>query len=123
MKKESEHIHQTALFDLLRLNESKYPILKHIFAIPNGGQRHKAVAAKLKAEGVKAGIFDIFVPIPKGSSHGMFIEMKYGKNKLTKEQNEFGIFAACYGYDAQVCYSWQEAAKVIENYLDIKLQA
>jgi hypothetical protein len=48
----SEHDEQVALFKMIRLYSIKHPPLKNAFAIPNGGQRHKAVAAKLKAEGV-----------------------------------------------------------------------
>jgi len=33
---------------------------------------------------VKAGIWDIFVPIPAKGFHGMFVEMKFGSNRLTK---------------------------------------
>lgn len=47
-----EHTEQTALFSRLALYEGKYPELRWIFAIPNGGHRHIAVAAKMKAEGV-----------------------------------------------------------------------
>jgi hypothetical protein len=48
----SEHDEQVALFEMIRLYQTKYPPLKNCFAIPNGGLRHKVVAAKLKAEGV-----------------------------------------------------------------------
>jgi hypothetical protein len=44
----SEHDEQVALFKMIRLYSIKHPALKNAFAIPNGGQRHKAVAAKLK---------------------------------------------------------------------------
>ena len=58
----SEHHEQCALFAWLRL---QWPDLDRVsFAIPNGGHRHKAVAGKLKAEGVKAGVPDIFIAYP-----------------------------------------------------------
>lgn len=56
---------------------SKVPI----FHIPNGGTRNPKEAAELKRQGVKPGVPDLFIPLPRGSKHGMFIEMKYGKNK------------------------------------------
>ncbi len=77
----SEHDEQAKLFQLLRLNESKYPLLRAIFAIPNGGHRHAAVAAKMKKEGVRRGVWDVFVPFPMHGFHGMFLELTHGKNK------------------------------------------
>lgn len=124
-----EHDEQVILFDLLRMHEEKYPILKYVFAIPNGGHRHKAVAAKMKAEGVKAGVWDVFVPVSKyedGDDYygphilecGLWIEMKYGSNKLTENQESFRN-ALIDDYDFEVCYSGIEAANVIFEYLGI----
>lgn len=117
----SEHQEQATLFKLLKMNEARIPLLKYVFAIPNGGQRNKGVAAKLKAEGVKAGVHDIFLPLPMNGYHGMFIEMKFGRNGLTAEQSEFGLFAASQNYHTVVCYSWVEATREIEKYLGIDL--
>jgi len=54
-----------------------------IFAVPNGGYRSKATGGRMKSEGLKAGVRDIFVPIQMGQLCGMWIEMKAGKNSLT----------------------------------------
>ena len=54
----SEHDEQVLIFKWARLSEGRWPELALLFAIPNGGHRHKAVAAKLKAEGVRAGVPD-----------------------------------------------------------------
>jgi hypothetical protein len=47
-----------------------YPRIR-ILAIPNGGQRHIAVAAKMKATGQSAGVPDLFIP-----EWSLWIEMK-----------------------------------------------
>lgn len=114
-----EHCHQVALFDWaqLMISSGRYPQLEWMYAIPNGGMRSKAVAGKLKAEGVKSGVFDIFLPVARHGYHGMYIEMKYGKNKLSDKQRDFKLFAELQGYFCVVCWDWEEAAHKIENYL------
>jgi hypothetical protein len=114
----SEHDEQVALFNILALYEDKYPALKWIFAIPNGGKRHPATAVKMKAEGVKAGVWDIFVPVAVDEHCGLFIEMKFGKGQLTKNQIEFNLDAGS-AYKWMVCYSAIEACHVIGEYLGI----
>ena len=63
----SEHLEQCAVFDFAR-----YAGIR-LFAIPNGGHRHKAVAVKLRAEGVCAGVPDLMVPEAHGGFNGLFI--------------------------------------------------
>lgn len=115
----SEHDEQVALFQILSLYDNQYPLLKWVFAIPNGGKRHPAVAVKMKAEGLRAGVWDIFVPVPIDDKCGLWIEMKYGKNGLTENQEAFreGVGEA---YAWAVCYSAEEAAQVIGEYLGIE---
>ena len=111
----SEHAEQVALFQALAL----HPECKWIHAIPNGGYRSKTTAVNLQREGVKKGVWDIFVPYPRGKYHGMYVEMKYGKNKLTAEQVEFGAFVEAQGYKTFVAYSWFEAYTAIMDYLGL----
>ena len=89
-----------------------------IYAIPNGGHRNEIVAKKLKDEGVKAGVADVAVDVPCNGYHGLKIEMKAGKNRVTKEQAEFLKMAAHFGYATVVCYTAEEAIKTIEDYLN-----
>ncbi len=117
----SEHDIQTVFFDILRLNEVRYPLLRWVFAIPNGSHRHVAVAAKLKREGVKRGIMDVFCCFPMMDNHGLWLEFKHGKNKLTTEQKEFQSAMETVGYKTAVCYSAIEAIREIESYLNIRL--
>ena len=109
----SEHDEQATLFAIA----SYRPELRWMFAIPNGGYRTKATAGKMAAEGLKAGIADVFVPIPSKDYHGLFIEMKFGKNKLTELQKEFFEYATGQGYLCKVAYSAEEAIEIIDEYL------
>lgn len=112
----TEHDEQAALFEWTRYR----PELRWMFAIPNGGLRNKVTAARLRSEGTKAGVWDIFLPIPRGKYCGMFIEMKYNRNRLTESQKEFGAFAKDQGYYTAVAYSAEEAMREIDQYLDAK---
>jgi hypothetical protein len=122
--KRSEHDEQVALFQMAALHEARIPELRCLFAIPNGGHRHKAVAAKLKAEGVKAGVPDVCLPVPGDwsfydgyKSHALYIEMKVGKNKPTEKQTAWIKELRTANNRVEVCYSADEAWKVITDYL------
>ena len=91
--------------------------LKYMFAIPNGGSRDVREAVNLKRQGVKRGVSDIFVPMPTQNYHGLFLELKVGKNKPTKEQIDFLKFVNSVGYCGVVCYGFEEAVTTIQNYL------
>lgn len=115
----TEHAHQTALFCAISQPDiqAKYPELMLAFAIPNGGKRDARTAAMLKAEGVKAGVWDIFLPVPVGEYHGMWLELKVKPNKLTTEQGEFYQAMQPYGFDWFVAYTWREAFDKMLSYL------
>lgn len=115
---EREHLEQVALFQWAGLSVGKYPELLRMFAVPNGGFRHPSVAAKLKAEGVKAGVPDIHLPAARAGYHGLYIEMKAGKNKPSEAQIEWMTDLEDAGYACYVCYSADKAAAVIESYLN-----
>jgi hypothetical protein len=117
LRNQIEHQNQVALMQWCKLNETRFPALKWIFHIPNGGSRNVIEAANLKRAGVKAGIPDLFLPVARKMEHGLFIEMKAGKNTLTKNQEEFLDHCFTEDYKYVVCYSWQNAVKYIEEYL------
>jgi hypothetical protein len=120
-RKPSEHAEQVALMKICKEHEVKYPELKLLHAIPNGGQRHVAVAAKLKAEGVKAGVPDLFLPAPRGNAHGLYIEMKKPGGSVTQAQRRMMAALAAQGYACLVCYGWENAWREIEAYLKSKV--
>lgn len=113
----SEHAEQCALFTWARMYEERFPQLKLLFAVPNGGFRKLKTARDLKAEGVKAGVPDVWFPISgvhgEKPVKGLVIEMKYGKNKPTPEQDAWLTFLGGTGWRTEVCYSWKDAAMII----------
>ena len=88
-----------------------------IFSIPNGGSRHQKEVSKIKAEGVLAGVSDLFIMKGSRGFHGLFIEMKYGKNKTTEAQDIFLEKAKKERFATAVCYSFEEFVKITTQYL------
>jgi len=113
----TEHHEQKALFRWAEVAQYQYPELALLYAIPNGGHRHKAVAAKLKAEGVRKGVPDICLPVPRGRWHGLYIEMKTPAGTVRPEQKRWLSALRGQGYDAAVCRGWESARRFIEEYL------
>lgn len=158
-KSGTEHAHQVALFawaamahywgfkaanlwagsgltpDKLVLTKRPVPCLKWLHAIHNQGHGDAIRGGRAKAEGVRAGIPDIFLPYPSRGPiigerifyyHGLYIELKKPSSKpvketskggLSDEQIEFSKYAYQAGYSWHVAYGWAEAAKIIQDYL------
>lgn len=117
--KSSEDEQQQLLFEWAATQINRLRGIEMMFAIPNGGHRHIRVAMKLKRTGVKPGVMDVFLPFASGKYHGLWIEMKWGKNKTSEAQDRYLQYLKEAGYMAGVCYSWQDAAKLIESYYDL----
>ncbi len=117
-RNEPEHLEQVAFFDWSYTKHRIYPFFKKLlFAIPNGGQRSKAQAGKLKAEGVKSGVSDVILLYPARGFHYLCLEFKAGKNKQSDDQKLFEADVDEHGGCYQVVYSSREAQKVILWYL------
>ena len=115
MPKESDE--QIALFQWAALQTRKHPELELLYHIPNGGHRHKTTAIRLKREGVKAGVPDLCLPVPRGIYHGLYIELKAGRNNPTDNQARWLQALTVNGYYATVCHGWEAAMEVILRYL------
>jgi hypothetical protein len=89
-----------------------------IYAIPNGGQRNTIVASKLKSEGVLSGVPDLHIPVAKQGFHGLYIEMKAGKNKPTNNQILIISKLKNEGYKCEICYSLDEFIGIVKKYLE-----
>lgn len=116
----SEETEQITLIDWCNINICKYPELSLIYHIPNGGQRNKSEAARLKRAGVKRGVPDLCLPVPRKNYHGLYIEMKYGNGRTSKEQKEWIQQLNKNGYYAVVCNGFEEAKTTIETYITTK---
>ena len=88
-----------------------------VCASANGGSRHYLEAFKLKRMGVSPGFPDLFIPIPCGIYHGLFIEMKRKiGGKISESQVEWINFLKSQGYYAEVAKGFEEAVEITDRY-------
>ena len=117
--KQYEADQQRKLFQWTTFIRAEYPEIDLMFHIPNGGSRNNLEASNLMKQGVKAGVPDLFLPVSRGVYHGLFIELKYGKNKPTEKQTEWLTNLNEQGYAVAVCYGCDEASEKILKYLKL----
>lgn len=117
----TESVEQQWLFAWAELQRNAHPELALLYAIPNGGKRARTTAARLKKEGVKKGVPDTFLPVPRGKYHGLFIELKRLEGGRVEDSQRQWIYALTdQGYAAVVCKGWEAAAGVILDYLRLR---
>tara|TARA_R110000868_G_scaffold376148_7_gene640967 strand:+ start:2308 stop:2673 length:366 start_codon:yes stop_codon:yes gene_type:complete len=111
---QSEHDIQKAFFQWLHYQ--KFDGVELFHAIPNGGARHPAVGAKLKAEGVKAGALDTQWPVARGGFIGLAIEFKVPDGNPSKEQRDRMDKLQREGWCVALCWNWEAAARFVQGY-------
>lgn len=114
--KNEEHAIQSAFFSWVALNKTRIRELQAFHAIPNGGHRHVAVAAKLKKEGVRAGVLDTQLPVARGGFVGLAIEFKAPGGRPTAEQEARAEALMKEGWCVMFCWSWESAARATIGY-------
>lgn len=72
----------------------------------------------LKRMGVKRGVADFFLALPCGGYHGLWIELKVGKGKLSSEQIKFLDRKTTRGYLAVPVWGFDAAKEIINTYLN-----
>jgi hypothetical protein len=106
---------QIALVQWLNLKKILY------YHIPNGLRRHILEAKKLKKMGVMPGVPDLCIPIPNKKYHGLYIELKRTGGGLVSPAQLIWIEKLNNnGYMATIANGFDEAAKVVEGYLNDK---
>jgi hypothetical protein len=108
-----EHQIQSAIIDWARMTRLPYD---KIYAIPNGGKRGIRTAIALKKEGVLPGMPDLCWPIARGKYHGLYIEVKTTKGRVSDDQKLIQEFLHGEGYCVRIARSTYEGIEVIEEY-------
>ena len=101
----SEHVEQREFVQWVR-QMTPY----RVFAIPNGGSRGASQGARLKAEGVSAGVPDLCIP-----ALTMWIEMKRADGKATAVQKDWHVYLRSIGHHVVVAYSKEEAIEAVKR--------
>ena len=113
-----EETEQIQIFQWAAYSVGRFPELRLLHAIPNGGARSAVTGAKLKAQGVKAGVPDMCLPVSRGGYHGLYIELKRRHGgRVAPEQRTWIADLSGQGYLAVVCCGCDEAIDVLEKYL------
>lgn len=109
--------------------EAQYPN-ELITSFPNGGKRpskknrygksYSPEGAKLKREGLKAGMPDLFVACAQKGYNGLFIEMKVPGKTTSPAQKKRIAQLISKGYKCAVAYSLDEFRNIITDYLKIQ---
>lgn len=114
--KEEEHRIQCACVRWFRL---QYPQLNgRLFAVPNGGRRDVTTAAKLKAEGVVAGVADLILLKSNHDYGALLVEMKTLKGRQRDSQKQWQNLVCADGeYKYVVCHSFDDFKREVDDYL------
>lgn len=115
----TENQEQAALFEWAEVASGRYPELRMLHSIPNGGRRDGRTAAVLQRTGVKPGVPDICLPVPKGGYGALYIELKRVKGGVVSAKQKVWLDRLkSYGNKAIVCRGWIAAKNEIEKYLE-----
>ena len=118
MAEASEHAEQVSLMAWWHLWSKQNAPGVLLYAIPNGGARNLITGRRLKAEGVMAGIPDLFLAAPRGAWHGLFLELKRNKGgRVSEAQKAVMARLEGQGYRCLVAHGVVEARQHIENYM------
>ena len=114
----TESAEQQCLFRWAAYQSGRFPELDLLYHVPNGGSRKKAEAGRFRAEGVKAGVPDLCLPVARGGFHGLYIELKRQRGgRASDNQVEWLDALSKQGYQVALCRGWETAAETILKYL------
>ncbi len=106
---------QQAIFEWAMWNQNLVPELEMMYAVPNGQYR----PGQRLEPGTRSGVPDICLPVPRGDYHGMYLELKVGKNRATESQVWWLDNLKAQGYYTVCAHGFDTAIAAIERYLSL----
>ncbi|BFI58241.1 hypothetical protein KD4_21860 [Yersinia pseudotuberculosis] len=88
----------------------------YLIHIPNEGKRGPKAARDAKRLGLRKGVPDLFLALPRGGYAGLWIEMKSERGKVSVEQNQWITKLCDVGYQVEICFCYDSAKEIIESY-------
>lgn len=113
----SEQQHQLNVIAWSEVMRAEFPELRLMFHVANERICDPRQGANLRRLGVRRGVPDLCLPVPRGRYHGLFIELKTEKGHTSDEQEWWGENLSAQGYLWRVCHGWEAAVTVIQQYL------
>lgn len=114
-RKDEEHKLQCSMVNWFRFT---YPQYAHcLFAVPNGGRRDAVTGAKMKAEGVLAGVSDMILLLRTKDYGALLIEVKTPKGKQSPSQKLWQSKMEALGYKYIVVRTVSDFIREVKNYL------
>ena len=114
----SEAQEQASVIEWWRFACRKYGVTEvALLHVANEGTGSVVRGRLQKRQGVRAGVADLFLSVPRGSFSGLWIEMKRMGGRVRPEQREFLEKMRDLGYDGVVCHGAEEAIEKIHAYM------
>lgn len=118
-KSEAEGEEQAVLVKQFRARHPIEGLL--LIHIPNGGSRKNAFEGwRLKEQGVRAGVSDLFLPVARGGHFGLWIEFKAAPPNdaaVSDSQRDWVAQMQAQGYVAVVCLGVTAALAALTSYM------
>ena len=92
------------------------PRYQYLFHISNESVGGPGWRIRNRQMGVKSGVPDLFYPVPMKGYHGLFIEMKANKGRLSMEQKKWIAALEQLGYKCVVAHGWEQAKEALIEY-------
>ena len=105
--------------EFIRTVHELFPQLpdKLLFAVPNGGSRDEREAANLVRQGVKKGVADVILQIPKKGYATLCLEFKTPVGRQSPDQKEYQRQVEMAGSKYVIVRSVAEAIEAVRAYL------
>lgn len=109
---------QIAFMDWVRLQPNIHPYCIHI---ANQRRANLAYGRLLKRMGVRAGVSDIFIAMPRNGACGLWIEFKRSKGGvISDEQRTWLCRMLDVGYSAKIAHGCDEAIAIVKTYFGMQ---
>jgi len=114
----SKEFELSKLLSWVQVLDVEIPELRMMRRMSFSGNIQQQAFSKQSTIGLSAGVPDLNLPTARAGFHGLYLEMKVGRNKPSEAQIEWINDLENAGYACYVCYGWMAAARVIKDYLE-----